>query len=488
LANANFGVSVAGAGDVNGDGYFDVVVGADLWESGQTDEGGVFVFHGGPTGVAAAAATTLQRNVASWLFGHSVAEGGDVNGDGYADIVVGAPLADNPSGTADEGIAFVFRGSPAGINAATFDQLESNVAGYLHGTAVSGGGDVDGDGYSDVLVGAPGANPAFAAEGGHYWYRGSVNRALNRLTRQYNADLVSPMSTNSTDFLNLIYFGIGHRARSPLQRCRVRLRWEVVFEGQPYSGAPITNSVVQTGIGAAWTFLPTTGIELKQLVAKAALRYRYKWRVRVEYDLAKLIDGQRFSRWFYAFANGIGDIGILPIELLHFNGQASGSSNVLNWITATEHNSASFEVLRSEDGEQFRSIGTVNAAGESTSQLDYRFIDAFPPRGTAYYQLRMIDQDGSDELSEVIAIARTNGVLTIFPNPAQGELQVVVDQPTPGSMIKVLNTEGRTLVSGPMGDQLQRTLDIQTLAAGTYMVVLSTDQGAVIGAMPLIKQ
>ncbi len=487
-ANANFGVSVAGAGDVNGDGYFDVVVGADLWESGQVDEGGAFVFKGGPTGVAAAPATTLQRNVANWLFGHSVAEGGDVNGDGYADIVVGAPLADNPATTADEGIAFVFRGSAAGINAAALDQLEPNIAGYLHGTAVSGGGDVDGDGYSDVLVGAPGANPAFAAEGGQYWYRGGVNRALNRLTRQYDADLVTPMSTNSQDFGNLLFFGIGHRARSPVQRCKVRLRWEVVNEGQPYTGGPITNSVLQTAIGAAWTFLPTTGIEIKQLVPKAPPRRRYKWRVRVEYDLAKLIDGQRFSRWFYAFATGIGDIGVLPIELLQFEGIAVGSQNVLNWSTATEHNSARFDVLRSEDGEQFRVIGSMPAAGESTAQMDYTFMDIFPPRGTGYYQLRMIDQDGSDELSEVIAITRANGALLIFPNPAQSELQVVLDLAQPGSIINVMNAEGRTLVSGRMGDALQRTLDVQALAAGTYMVVLSTDQGAVIGALPLIKQ
>jgi hypothetical protein len=339
-----------------------------------------------------------------------------------------------------------------------------------------------------VLVGAPGANPTFAAEGGQYWYRGGVNRALNRLTRQYDADLVTPMSTNSQDFANVLFFGIGHRARSPVQRCKVRLRWEVVNEGQPYTGGPITNSVLQTAIGAAWTFLPLTGIEIKQLVPKAPPRRRYKWRVRVEYDLAKLIDGQRFSRWFYAFATGIGDIGVLPIELLSFEGQAVGSQNVLSWSTATEHNSDRFELLRSEDGEQFRAIGSVAAAGESIAQLDYTFTDAFPPRGTAYYQLRMIDQDGSDELSEVIAIARANGALTIFPNPAQGELQVVVDQPSAGSTIKVLNAEGRTLVIGPMGDQLQRTLDIQALSAGTYMVVLSTDQGAVIGAMPLIKQ
>jgi FG-GAP-like repeat/FG-GAP repeat len=489
LAGADFGVSVAGAGDVNGDGFFDVVVGADLWESGQIDEGAAFIYHGSVSGTSAVASVTLQRNIVDGRFGRSVAEAGDVNGDGYADIIVGAPLAENPAGTADEGLAYVFRGSTAGIAAAGFDQLESNVAGYQFGASVGGAGDLDGDGYSDVLVGAPNANPVLASQGGHYWFRGGVNRALNRLSRQYNADLVSPLSTNSQDFGNGSFFGIGHRARSPIQRCRTKLRWEVVFEGVPFTGLPITNSVTQTGTSAAWTVLPLAGVEIKQLVLKPIGYLRYKWRVRVEYDLAKLIDGQRFSRWFYGFANGIGDIGILPIELIRFTGSAAGPANQLSWTTATELRSERFDVLRSTVGSSFSPIGSVAAAGESQSLLDYSFIDRTPPLSLAYYQLRMVDSDGSEELSDVIAISRDQGLVSVFPNPADDRTIVIIGEQRTGATLVLLDTEGRTLRNYAIerGSSTQ-DIDLNGLAAGSYNLLLRDPEGAVISALPLIKR
>jgi hypothetical protein len=489
LANADFGVSVSGAGDVNGDGFFDVVVGADLWESGQTDEGAAFIFHGSSVGTVAAISTTLQRNITDGRMGHSVAEAGDVNGDGYADIIVGAPLAENPAGTADEGIAWVFRGSPTGIGVATFDQLEPNMAGYQHGTSVSGAGDVDGDGYSDVLVGAPNANPALLDEGADYWYRGALNRGLNRLSRQYDADLVTPLSTNSQDFASLFFFGIGHRARSPIQRCRARLRWEVVREGQPYSNSPITNSVTQTAIGAAWTTLPLLGVEIKQLIPKTAGWLRHKWRVRAEYDMAKLIDGQRFSRWFYGYASGIGDIGILPIELLSFEGRANDEVNDLTWATATEHMSERFDLLRSSDASGFAPIASIAAAGESQSTLNYAFTDVFPPSGTAYYQLRMVDIDGYEELSDVVAISRASGLMGVFPNPADDAVQVIIGGGQIGGTLYLIDTEGRTLMSESIqDDRSMRTLAMHGLAAGSYAVVLRDSMGAVVSALPLIKR
>src|SRR5690606_20911769 len=99
------------------------------------------------------------------------------------------------------------------------------------------------------------------------------------------------------------HFGIGHFARSHMQRKRGRLHREVVFEGQPFAGNPITNSVASTGISNDWGDLGTAGAELKEVVYKQPGHIRYKWRARVEYPLHRsAIDGQRFGRWFYGYA------------------------------------------------------------------------------------------------------------------------------------------------------------------------------------------
>ncbi len=165
--------SVAGAGDVNGDGYDDVIVGCYGYDAGQTDEGAAFVFLGGPAGVAggspATAAATLQSDLAGALFGFSAAGAGDVNGDGYDDVIVGAPSYS--SGQSNEGGAFVFLGGPAGIasgNVLSAAVLESDQTGSNFGVQVSCAGDVDRDGYDDVVVGANN----FDNVGGVFLFRG----------------------------------------------------------------------------------------------------------------------------------------------------------------------------------------------------------------------------------------------------------------------------------------------------------------------------
>ena len=116
-ASADMGRSVAGAGDVNGDGYADVIVGAPSYDAGETDEGAAFVFLGSASGITgtdpSSAHATLQSNQADACMGMSVAGAGDVNGDGYADVIVGASSYD--AGETDEGVAFVFLGSASGI-------------------------------------------------------------------------------------------------------------------------------------------------------------------------------------------------------------------------------------------------------------------------------------------------------------------------------------------------------------------------------------
>ncbi|HEX4824754.1 MAG TPA: FG-GAP-like repeat-containing protein [Candidatus Polarisedimenticolaceae bacterium] len=152
-ANADFGVSVATAGDVNGDGYDDVIIGADQYDNPELNEGRAFVYLGGPGGLAASAVWTGESNQAGAQYGASVATAGDVNGDGYADIIVGAPWYDDPSDA--EGRVYVYYGGPGGPATTAAWTKELDVAGAHFGASVATAGDVNGDGYADVIIGAP---------------------------------------------------------------------------------------------------------------------------------------------------------------------------------------------------------------------------------------------------------------------------------------------------------------------------------------------
>jgi len=148
-----FGTSVASAGDVNGDGYSDVIVGAPYFTGDQSVEGAALVYLGSPTGLAALPAWTVQGNQTGSYFGFSVASAGDVNRDGYSDVIVGAYGFDN--GQTDEGRAYVYLGSASGLASTPTWTTESNVASEQYGLSVASAGDVNGDGYADVVVSGP---------------------------------------------------------------------------------------------------------------------------------------------------------------------------------------------------------------------------------------------------------------------------------------------------------------------------------------------
>ncbi|HRH39134.1 MAG TPA: FG-GAP-like repeat-containing protein, partial [Flavobacteriales bacterium] len=152
--NANFGYSVSTAGDVNGDGYSDLMVGAQTWESAIAEdrEGGVFIYHGSATGITSTPAIILQVNSTLVYMGFSVSCAGDINNDGYSDVIAGAPYASFPS--TQEGAAYVFLGSASGVTATPHKRLERNQASAQFGVSVAGIGDVNGDNYSDIAVGA----------------------------------------------------------------------------------------------------------------------------------------------------------------------------------------------------------------------------------------------------------------------------------------------------------------------------------------------
>jgi hypothetical protein len=150
-ADARFG-TVAPAGDVNGDGYDDVIIGAYNMDDPEVDEGVVWLYLGSPTGLPAAPAWSAGSGQAGARMADKLSGAGDVNGDGYDDIIVGAAFYDH--GQTDEGAAFLYLGSPTGLPAQPDWTSEGDQAGAQYGACVQGAGDLNGDGYDDVVVGS----------------------------------------------------------------------------------------------------------------------------------------------------------------------------------------------------------------------------------------------------------------------------------------------------------------------------------------------
>ena len=170
------------------------------------------------------------------------------------------------------------------------------------------------------------------------------------------------------------------------------------------------------------------------------------------------------SVWTLADANAP-----LPVELTTFTATAAGASVRLAWATASEKNSERFDVERSGDGRDFARLGTVAAAGSSSSAHSYGFVDNQLPAGAAllYYRLKQVDADGSFSYSPVRSVAlggkaAAEAGLTLFPNPARSA--ATLTGAVPGTVVTVFDALGR-LVTSASAD-----------AAGTAALVLPAGQ------------
>ncbi|MFC7045614.1 integrin alpha [Halobacteriaceae archaeon GCM10025711] len=186
-ADDNAGWSVSSAGDVNGDGWTDIVIGAigNNTTTGANAGAAYVVFGGGLTGDQSLAAADAKLSGvgdgdnAGW----SVSDAGDVNGDGYGDVVVGAPF--NNSTATNAGAAYVVYGAGTLSNSSLVDAnvtLTGEGVGDAAGWAVSsaGSGDITCDRFADVLVGAPRNDSTAPSAGAAYLVAGGRHLAGER--------------------------------------------------------------------------------------------------------------------------------------------------------------------------------------------------------------------------------------------------------------------------------------------------------------------
>ncbi|MBW6505122.1 MAG: FG-GAP repeat protein [Rhodobacteraceae bacterium] len=177
------GYSVASAGDVNGDGYDDLIVGAPWNDAGGNDAGASYVIYGQAGGtrpdidlghLGAADGFRLLGAAAADYAGFSVSSAGDINGDGNADLIVGAYGSD--AGGGDAGAAYVIYGRAGstradidlGSIAATDGFRLQPIAGEQAGWSVASAGDINGDGLDDLIIGAQASNAAGSYAGAAY--------------------------------------------------------------------------------------------------------------------------------------------------------------------------------------------------------------------------------------------------------------------------------------------------------------------------------
>ncbi|MFN8549270.1 MAG: FG-GAP-like repeat-containing protein [Candidatus Eisenbacteria bacterium] len=165
------GAALSSAGDVNADGRDDVLIGAPHFSNGQTAEGAAYLFLGTASGLAATASWTVEGGSTNVLFGDALANAGDVNGDGFADVLVSAPNMSAPE--AGEGRVNLYLGSSSGLAATPVRSYEGNQAAAGFGRSVGTAGDVNGDGLADFLIGSPGMNGNVPGEGKAFLFLGS---------------------------------------------------------------------------------------------------------------------------------------------------------------------------------------------------------------------------------------------------------------------------------------------------------------------------
>lgn len=173
----------------------------------------------------------------------------------------------------------------------------------------------------------------------------------------------------------------------------------------------------------------------------------------------------------------------LPLRLLEFSGTKSGNSNQLQWTTASEENTAHFEIERSADGIHFVKAGQVTATGTDAGNKSYKYIDdvSIHSQPVYYYRLKMVDNNTQFTYSTIISLKRSNNdfLVKVLQNPFREQLQIDVTSPQlQECVITLTDMNGRMIAQRTVvlqsGNTIINVPGVQRPGAGTYVLTLVT--------------
>ena len=295
----NLGNAVAGAGDVNMDGFDDLIVGLQKSDPAGTSSGSAHVYSGADGSLLRLFVGESQGS----LLGCSVDGAGDINQDGQADLIVGASGA-TPNGVLRAGQASVF----SGLDGATLFEFDGEEIGAAQGSSVAGAGDPNGDGYLDLIVGAPLADPTGASSGKAVVYLGTTGEVLYTLDGTaaghalgYSVDGLGDVNEDGYEDLIVgasasaaVYSGrsvfipgdtLQGEIRLPLEQDQVSFfgfrKMKLKLEVQVTSGGliPVVEILNPLGIVIrSWTLRSGPGVQKKQIKLQGSGRFRLRMR------------------------------------------------------------------------------------------------------------------------------------------------------------------------------------------------------------------
>lgn len=170
----------------------------------------------------------------------------------------------------------------------------------------------------------------------------------------------------------------------------------------------------------------------------------------------------------------------LPIELLSFSASLDSEIGVLfAWATVSEVNNSHFTIEYSQNGEYFEAIAHVNGAGNSEEIINYGYHHPENFYGTSYFRLKQADFDGQESYSHIVTLEYGQPEMLVFPNPSEGEFDIVINGLEGDIKIQVIDQRGVSVYAESTNLNLLNSrfkIDFQQLVnSGNYLLKLTTN-------------
>jgi hypothetical protein len=172
----------------------------------------------------------------------------------------------------------------------------------------------------------------------------------------------------------------------------------------------------------------------------------------------------------------------LPVSWLYVKALLNDNNGIISWATGSEQNTERFELEHSTDAIHFTKIGTVAAAGNSSTDLHYSFTHTGLPQGMNYYRIKQLDIDGNYKYSMVVVLLKRNGLRNtiIAPNPVSDMLHIIEPSQIRLLVAEVYSSNGSLLLQKTINSNGQvNSLPVKNLPKGVYHLVLKYEKNEV---------